>query len=139
MFSSSARCKLFLLLIAIPVIRLLYELVLLETGLGSIAYDRISHVLRNPLADLTLLLIAGVAVVAITGELITLFVLGVAPSRRRLDLVPAGAAPDLGNDQETGSSAGPVDDHLFDLVAATRPARIDIDVDQEGRGATVRQ
>ena len=67
--------QVFLLLIAIPVIRLLYGLVLLQTGLGSIAYDRISHVLRNPFADLTLLLIAGVAVVAITGELVTLFVL----------------------------------------------------------------
>jgi glycerophosphoryl diester phosphodiesterase len=43
--------------------------------LGSIAYDRISHVLRNPLADVTLLLIAVVAVVTITAELITLFVL----------------------------------------------------------------
>ena len=67
--------QVFLLLIAIPVIRLLYGLVLLQTGLGSIAYDRISHVLRNPFADLTLLLIAGVAVVAITGELVTLFIL----------------------------------------------------------------
>jgi len=67
--------QLFLLLIATPMIRLLYRLVLVETGLGSIAYDRISHVLRNPLADLTLLLIAVVAVVAIMVELITLFVL----------------------------------------------------------------
>ena len=67
--------QLFLLLIAVPMIRLLYQLVLAETGLGSIAYDRISHVLRNPLADLTLLVIAVVAVVAIMVELITLFVL----------------------------------------------------------------
>lgn len=67
--------QLFLLLIATPMIRLLYRLVLVETGLGSIAYDRVSHVLRNPLADLTLLLIAVVAVVAIMVELITLFVL----------------------------------------------------------------
>src|SRR6187397_2165929 len=67
--------QVFLLLIAIPVIRLLYGLVLLQTGLGSIAYDRISHVLRNPLADLTLLIIAIVAVIAIIGELVTLFIL----------------------------------------------------------------
>jgi glycerophosphoryl diester phosphodiesterase len=67
--------QIFLLLIAIPMLRLLYQLVLVETGLGSIAYDRISHVLRNPLADLTLLLIAVVAVIAIMVELITLFVL----------------------------------------------------------------
>jgi len=67
--------QLFLLLIAVPMIRLLYQLVLAETGLGSIAYDRISHVLRNPLADVTLLLIAVVAVMAITVELVTLFVL----------------------------------------------------------------
>ena len=33
--------QVFLLLIAIPVIRLLYGLVRLQTGLGSIAYDRI--------------------------------------------------------------------------------------------------
>ncbi|HKN42583.1 MAG TPA: glycerophosphoryl diester phosphodiesterase membrane domain-containing protein, partial [Propionibacteriaceae bacterium] len=66
--------QLLVLVIAIPVIRLLYQLVLVETGLGSIAYDRISHVLRNPLADVTLLLIAVVAVVTITAELITLFV-----------------------------------------------------------------
>ena len=67
--------QLVLVLVAIPVIRLLYGLVLVETGLGSIAYDRISHVLRNPLADLTLLAIAIVAVVAIFGELVILFVL----------------------------------------------------------------
>ena len=66
--------QLLVLVIAIPVIRLLYQLVLVETGLGSIAYDRISHVLRNPLADVTLLLIAVVAVVTIMAELITLFV-----------------------------------------------------------------
>ena len=41
--------QLLLMVIAVPVIRLLYQLVLVETGLGSIAYDRISHVLRNPL------------------------------------------------------------------------------------------
>ena len=66
--------QLLVLVVAIPVIRLLYQLVLVETGLGSIAYDRISHVLRNPLADVTLLLIAVVAVVTIMAELITLFV-----------------------------------------------------------------
>jgi glycerophosphoryl diester phosphodiesterase len=67
--------QLALVLIAIPVIRLLYALVLVQTGLGSIAYDRISQVLRNPLADITLLAIAIVAVFAIMGELVTLFVL----------------------------------------------------------------
>ena len=67
--------QLALVLVAIPVIRLLYQLVLLQTGLGSIAYDRISHVLRNPLADVTLLAIAIVAVIAIFGEFVTLFVL----------------------------------------------------------------
>jgi glycerophosphoryl diester phosphodiesterase len=67
--------QILLLVIAIPLIRLLYRLVLLETGLGSVVYDRIYHVLRNPLADLTILLIAVVAVVAIMVELITLFVL----------------------------------------------------------------
>jgi glycerophosphoryl diester phosphodiesterase len=67
--------QLLVILIAIPMIRLLYRLVLVETGLGSIAYDRISHVLRNPLADVTLLVIAIVAVVTIMTELVTLFVL----------------------------------------------------------------
>ena len=67
--------QLLVILIAIPVIRLLYQLTLVETGLGSIAYDRISHVLRNPLADVTLLVIAIVAVVAITTEFVTLFIL----------------------------------------------------------------
>jgi glycerophosphoryl diester phosphodiesterase len=70
-----AATQLLLLVIAIPVIRLLYQLVLIETGLGSIAYDRISHVLRNPLADVTLLIIAIVTVIAIIGELVTLFIL----------------------------------------------------------------
>jgi glycerophosphoryl diester phosphodiesterase len=86
--------QLVLVLVAIPVIRLLYELVLVETGLGSIAYDRISQVLRNPLADLTLLAIAVVAVIAIFGELVILFVLashhqetGVPFDRRRPELV----------------------------------------------------
>jgi glycerophosphoryl diester phosphodiesterase len=64
-----------LVVIAIPVIRLLYGLVLVQTGLGSIAYDRISHVLRNPLADVTLLIIAIVAVIAIIAELVTLFII----------------------------------------------------------------
>ena len=67
--------QLALILVAIPVIRLLYQLVLLQTGLGSIAYDRISHVLRNPFADVTLLVIAIVAVIATLAELVTLFVL----------------------------------------------------------------
>ncbi len=67
--------QLALILVAIPVIRLLYQLVLVQTGLGSIAYDRISHVLRNPLADVTLLVIAIVAVIASLAELVTLFVL----------------------------------------------------------------
>jgi glycerophosphoryl diester phosphodiesterase len=67
--------QLALVLVAIPVIRLLYQLVLVQTGLSSIAYDRISHVLRNPLADVTLLVIAIVAVIAILAELVTLFVL----------------------------------------------------------------
>jgi glycerophosphoryl diester phosphodiesterase len=67
--------QLALILVAIPVIQLLYQLVLLQTGLGSIAYDRIAHVLRNPLADVTLLVIAIVAVIATLAELVTLFVL----------------------------------------------------------------
>ena len=67
--------QLAVILVAIPVIRLLYQLVLLQTGLGSIAYDRISHVLRNPFADVTLLVIAVVAVIATLAELVTLFVL----------------------------------------------------------------
>jgi glycerophosphoryl diester phosphodiesterase len=70
-----AAMQLALIVIAIPVIRLLYQLVLVQTGLGSIAYDRISHVLRNPLADVTLLIIAIVAVIAIIGEFVTLFIL----------------------------------------------------------------
>jgi glycerophosphoryl diester phosphodiesterase len=67
--------QLLLVVIAIPVIRLLYGLILVQTGLGSIAYDRISHVLRNPLADVTLLIIAIVAVIAIIAELVTLFII----------------------------------------------------------------
>jgi glycerophosphoryl diester phosphodiesterase len=67
--------QLALILVAIPVIRLFYQLVLLQTGLGSIAYDRISHVLVNPFADVTLLVIAIVAVIATLAELVTLFVL----------------------------------------------------------------
>ena len=67
--------QLLLVVIAIPVIRLLYELVLVQTGMGSIAYDRILHVLRNPLADVTLLIIAMIAVIAIIGELVTLYIL----------------------------------------------------------------
>jgi glycerophosphoryl diester phosphodiesterase len=66
---------LLLVVIATPLIRLLYDLVLLQTGLGSIAYDRISHVLRNPLADVTLLVIAIVAAIAIVAELATLYIL----------------------------------------------------------------
>ena len=67
--------QLLLVVIAIPVIRLLYGLLLVQTGLASIAYDRISHVLRNPLADVTLLIIAIVAVIAIIAELVTLFII----------------------------------------------------------------
>lgn len=70
-----AAMQLILILVAIPLIRLLYQLVLVQTGLGSIAYDRISHVLGNPFADVTLLLIAIVAVIAIVAELAILFIL----------------------------------------------------------------
>ena len=75
--------------IAIPVIRLLYGLVLLQTGLGSIAYDRISHVLRNPFADLTLLLIAGRRGCRDHGRAITLFVLASHHQDGDRHLVPA--------------------------------------------------
>jgi hypothetical protein len=40
-------------------------LVVVEIGLDSIGCEQISHVPRNPLADLTLLVIAIVAVVTI--------------------------------------------------------------------------
>ena len=86
--------QLALILVATPVIRLLYEFVLLQTGLGSIAYDRISHVLRNPFADVTLLVIAIVAVIATLAELVTLFILashhqdGEASSLRLLPMPP---------------------------------------------------
>jgi hypothetical protein len=45
----------------------------------------------------------------------------------------------LGNDKETGPSTGLADDHLSDLAAAARPARIDIDLDQEGRSPAFHQ
>ena len=67
--------QLFLVLLAVPLLRMLYSLVLVETGLGSVAYDQILNVLLNPLADLTLLILASVAVVAIVVELTTLFIL----------------------------------------------------------------
>jgi glycerophosphoryl diester phosphodiesterase len=67
--------QLFLVLLAVPLLRMLYALVLVETGLGSVAYDQILNVLLNPLADFTLLILASVAVVAIVIELTTLFVL----------------------------------------------------------------
>ena len=67
--------QLVLVLLAVPLLQMLYSLVLVETGLGSVAYDRIAHVLTNPLADLTLLVLAGVAVVAVFCEFTLLFVL----------------------------------------------------------------
>jgi hypothetical protein len=62
--------QLLVILIAMPMIWLLYRLVVAETGLDSIACDRISHVPRNPLADVTLLVIAIVAVVTIMTSLV---------------------------------------------------------------------
>lgn len=67
--------QLLLVLLAVPLLRLLYSLVLFETGLGSVSYDEILTVLQNPLADVTLLVLAGVAVLAITVELTTLVIL----------------------------------------------------------------
>jgi glycerophosphoryl diester phosphodiesterase len=67
--------QLFLLLIVTPLMRLLYSLVLFETGLGSLAYDKIATVLTNPLALLTLLVLAVVAAGAVLLELVTLFTL----------------------------------------------------------------
>jgi glycerophosphoryl diester phosphodiesterase len=97
--------QLLLIVIAIPVIRLLYQLVLVETGLGTMAYDRISHVLRNPLADVTLLIIAIVAVIAIMASC---HVIRIWPSttktatRHRSGCAAAG----LGHDQEVGHPQG---------------------------------
>ena len=67
--------QLVLVLLAIPLLRMLYSLVLVETGLGSVAYDRIAQVLTNPLADLTLLILAAFAVATVFGEFTLLFVL----------------------------------------------------------------
>lgn len=61
--------------LALPLIHLLYRLVLLETGLGSVAYDKFAQVVRNPLADLTLLLVGVIAVVVVLAGLCTLFIL----------------------------------------------------------------
>jgi glycerophosphoryl diester phosphodiesterase len=67
--------QLVLVLLAVPLLQTLYALVLTESGLGSLAYDEITTVLTNPLADLTLLLLAGVATLVVFAELATLFVL----------------------------------------------------------------
>jgi glycerophosphoryl diester phosphodiesterase len=74
-FLTAAVMQLFLVLLAVPLLRMLYALVLVETNLGSVAYDQILTVLQNPLADLTLFVLAGIAVMAVTVELTTLFVL----------------------------------------------------------------
>ena len=70
-----AAMQLALVLVAVPLLQMMYSLVLVETGLGSVAYDRIAHVLQNPLADITLLLLAGAAVLIVAAEFTTLFVL----------------------------------------------------------------
>ena len=70
-----ATMQLILLLLAVPLLRMMYSLVLVETGLGSVAYDKIATVLQNPLADLTLLLLGGIAVIAVLFEFTTLFIL----------------------------------------------------------------
>ncbi len=67
--------QLFLVLLAVPLLRMLYALVLVETGLGSVSYDEILTVLLNPIADLTLMILAFVAVAAIVVELTTLYIL----------------------------------------------------------------
>jgi glycerophosphoryl diester phosphodiesterase len=70
-----ASIQLVLIVLAIPLLRMIYQLVLVETGLGSVAYDKISTVLQNPLADLTLLVLALVAVLIVFTEFTTLFTL----------------------------------------------------------------
>ncbi len=70
-----ATLQLVLVLLAIPLIRMLYSLVLVETGLGSVAYDKIATVLKNPLADITLLVLAAFAVLVVLCEFTTLFIL----------------------------------------------------------------
>ena len=69
---------------------------------------------------------------------------GIAPPRDRSarsggNIVTAGAAAGLGNDQEAVPPTRLADDRLLDLAAAARSARTDIDLDQEGRGTTIHQ
>ncbi len=61
--------------VAIPLLRLVYNLVLVQTGLGSIAYDEFSTVIRNPLADLTLLFAAVIAAAVVLAGFAVIFIL----------------------------------------------------------------
>ncbi|WP_152362814.1 glycerophosphoryl diester phosphodiesterase membrane domain-containing protein [Microlunatus speluncae] len=61
--------------VAIPILRLIYGLVLVQTGLGSIAYDEFATVIRNPLADLTLLLVAVIATAVVLIGFAVIFIL----------------------------------------------------------------
>jgi hypothetical protein len=128
-----------LVLLTIPVIRLLYQLVLVETGLGSIAYDRISQVLRNPLADIALLVIAVVAVIAILGEMVTLFVLashhqdGEATALRLVLRQVWGTIKKLAHPQ------GLLMIVYLILLLPLGQLWIDVDLDKEGRSTPIRQ
>lgn len=62
-------------LVGIPLIRQLYRLALIESGADSLSYEEFVRILRNPLADLTLLLAAVLAVLLIFTGFALVFIL----------------------------------------------------------------
>lgn len=62
-------------LVGAPVIRLLYQLVLIESGADSLSYEQFFRILRNPAADVTLLVAAALAVVLIFTGFALVFIL----------------------------------------------------------------
>ena len=131
-----AAMQLLLVVIATPMIRLLYNLVLVEIGLGSVAYDRISQPLRNPLADVTLLIIAIVAVIAIIGELVTCLCWH-RTTRPGNAISPVWCSGSSGRRLPTVPSPRLLIVYL--IFAAAARARTDVDLDQEGGGTTIHQ
>ena len=133
-----AAMQLALVLVAVPLLQMMYSLVLVETGLGSVAYDRIAHVLQNPLADITLLLLAGLAVVIVAAEFTTLFVLAAhhqAGESTSFRLVLRQVWMTV---RKLFHPQGLLDRRLRLVVVAARTLGTVVDPDEEDRRSTVR-
>ena len=126
-----------LLFLAAPLLRMLYYLVLVETGLGSVAYDQIALVSAAPAGRPHL---AGPRLRRGAGRVLRVHDPvhpGRASSGRRLDVVPARAAAGLVDGAQAVLAAGRAGRGLPAPVVAAGPFRSVLDPHQADRCAAL--